>query len=392
MMRIGLVLPATPGYSETFFQNKIKGLIQCGHEVNLFVNKKTASETILCQVFYAPKLSGNVVNKALGAFMALLKLIVFSPGTLIRFHNLEKDNGASFKMFLKRAIINSHILGKKLDWLHFAFATMGVNRELAGKAIRAKVAVSLRGYDVSIYPLRHPDCYKKLWKNVDKVHTISNDLLVQAYLLGLPKDVETVKITPAIDGDHFGNTREGFSGNNIIRLLTVGRLHWIKGLEFSLEAIEKLKQKGYAIHYTLVGTGTEYERLIYATHQLGLENQVTFAGKVSPSRVAELMANNDIYIQYSIQEGFCNAVLEAQAAGMLCIVSDAEGLSENVLHEETGWVVRKKQPAVLAEQIHYVHALSSEKKEAIKSKAMQRVRKDFSLDKQRKEFNNFYTS
>ncbi|MBK7870836.1 MAG: glycosyltransferase family 4 protein [Saprospiraceae bacterium] len=49
----------------------------------------------------------------------------------------------------------------------------------------------------------------------------------------------------------------------------------------------------------------------------------------------------DIYLQYSIQEGFCNAVLEAQAMGLLCIVSDAEGLPENILHGQTGWVVPK---------------------------------------------------
>lgn len=63
--------------------------------------------------------------------------------------------------------------------------------------------------------------------------------------------------------------------------------------------------------------------------------------------IAKHLVTSDIYIQYSVQEGFCNAVLEAQATGMLCVVSDAEGLAENVLHEITGWVVPKKGTRVI---------------------------------------------
>ena len=59
----------------------------------------------------------------------------------------------------------------------------------------------------------------------------------------------------------------------------------------------------------------------------------------------------DIYIQPSIQEGFCNSVLEAQAMGLLVIVSDAEGLHENVINNVTGWVVKKRNPILLSEKL-----------------------------------------
>ena len=36
---IGLVLPAIPGYSETFFYSKINGLLEHGHIVKLFINQ-----------------------------------------------------------------------------------------------------------------------------------------------------------------------------------------------------------------------------------------------------------------------------------------------------------------------------------------------------------------
>ena len=106
--------------------------------------------------------------------------------------------------------------------------------------------------------------------------------------------------------------------------------------------------------------------------------------------VREAMEEADIYLQYSIQEGFCNAALEAQAMGLLCIVSDAEGLSENVLHGKTGWVVPKPKPDLLAQQILDVLAMPAEKLGRIRQAATGRVQKEFNLHKQQQEFVAFY--
>lgn len=391
-MRIGIVLPSLPGYSETFFINTINGLIDKGQTVVLFVSNGEANTSIPCKVYYQPNLSGNSVSKLINSTFALFKLFFFSFTKVLKYWKLEKANSSSLKTILKGLIINSHIINQKLDWLHFGFATMGINHELAGKAIGARVAVSFRGYDISIYPLKHPDCYANLWKNSDKVHTISDDLLSEAYQLGLPKAIEAVKITPAIEATTFINSRNHFFKNKTIRILTVGRLHWKKGLEYVLEALSKVKKLGYSIEYTIVGSGEEYERLVFAVYQLGLTNDVKFVGKKEHSEIPKLMATHDIFIQYSVQEGFCNAVLEAQAAGMLCIVSDAEGLSENVLHEKTGWVVPKRQPLLLARQIEAVYNLPQQKLKGIADTAVSRVKQDFNLEKQRNEFLTFYNA
>jgi colanic acid/amylovoran biosynthesis glycosyltransferase len=141
----------------------------------------------------------------------------------------------------------------------------------------------------------------------------------------------------------------------------------------------------------MVGSGEEYERLVFAVYQLGLTNEVKFIGKKEHHEIPNLMASHDVYIQYSVQEGFCNAVIEAQAAGMLCIVSDAEGLSENVLHEKTGWVVTKRQPELLAEQILSTITMDQELLDKIRVTAVQRVTNNFNLEKQKIEFEQFYS-
>ena len=61
------------------------------------------------------------------------------------------------------------------------------------------MAVSFRGYDINVYPLKHPGCYDEIWSKVDKVHSISDDLYKKALLLGLGRNISYTKITPAID-------------------------------------------------------------------------------------------------------------------------------------------------------------------------------------------------
>jgi len=389
-MIIGLVLNKEPGYSETFFVNKINSLMAAGHRVVLFVSSGRKAGSNLAQVRYAVNLSGSFLRRAVNSTIALACLIIKAPLTVWRFLKLEKQAGISFRISLLRLIINSHILSVKTDWLHFGFATLGVDREHVGKAIGAKVAVSLRGYDVSVYPLKHPGCYEMLWQNVAKVHTISDDLLKVAYDLGLPRRLPVTKITPAIDAIRFSNIKAGFFKEGQINILTVARLHWIKGMEYILEALALLQEDGFNFKYTIAGDGEDRERLVFAVHQLGLVDRVIFLGKVSHADIPSLMRDNDLYIQYSIQEGFCNSVLEAQAAGMLCIVSDAACLSENVIDDRTGWVVSKRRPDLLAKKIQEVINMPQDELLKVTRRATERIKSEFNLEKQREEFNAFY--
>src|SRR5690606_23007043 len=121
-----------------------------------------------------------------------------------------------------------------------------------------------------------------------------------------------------------------------------------------------------------------------------IEEQVKFLGKLEHQEVKEQLKKADIYIQYSVQEGFCNAVLEAQAMGLLCVVSDAEGLAENVLHQISGFVVPKRNPEELANTIEKLVYSPDNKKIEMKNAAIERIKKHFNIEKQQKEFVDFY--
>ena len=292
---------------------------------------------------------------------------------------------------MKNLILSSHIIGKPIDSIHYCFTTSILGKENVAMAMGIKSSISLRGYDISIYPYQNPGCYDLLWNKIDKVHSISDDLYAIAIQLGLSENIPYMKIPPSIDVEKF-KPNLSYKLSYPVKILTVGRLVWKKGYEHALQALVILRKKGINFRYCIIGEGPEREKLKFLIDEFNLNNYVNLEGALSPKEVIHRMMLSHIYIQPSIQEGFCNAVLEAQSIGLLSIVSDAEGLPENVLDEITGWVIPKRKPSLLAEKIEYVLNIPPEEISLIRNNAISRVEKDFNLEKQDEKFAQFFNN
>mgnify|MGYP001080904328 CR=1 FL=1 len=389
-MKIGLVLSSTPAYSETFFNSKIKGLLENGFEVLLFVQHKQANFS-LCKVVESPKIYKNAIFQFFAIIYEFILLVPYFKA-VSKFLILEHSQKTSIINCIKKTYLNADLLKQQLDWLHFGFATMAIGKEYVANSIGAKMAVSFRGFDIAIYPLKNPNCYELLFKQVTRAHTISNDLLQRAYELGLDNKTPVAKITPAIDTNIFKPFFNKNFANETKQFLTVTRLHWKKGIVLMLEALAIVKSKGHKFKYTIVGTGTDYEfeRIKFAILQFNLTNEVNLVGIRNREEVLEYYNKATIYLQYSISEGFCNAVLEAQAMGLLCVVSDAEGLPENIEDNVSGWVVLKLNAPALASKIIEVYSLGEIEKMNTSNNARKRVIDNFSLNDQNEKFKQFY--
>lgn len=385
-MKIGIVLASVPAYSETFFRNKILGLQNRGYQVILFTNHSKNTNFNLCKTIAAPN------SKTVLGFLNQIKNIVLNPKQAVKLYKLNRADKLSIKNSFINTVINAHFLNQKLDWLHFGFGTMALQRENVARAIGAKMAVSFRGFDIGVYPIKNENCYQLLWKKADKIHVISDSITRLLVDNGCTNLKKIFKITPAIDTALFEVDYQSTIHTTYV-ITTVARLHWIKGLEYTLQALALLKHH-YHINFVfqIIGEGKEKERLQYAAHKLGLQENVAFIGKIQPNQAVEYMKNTNFYIQYSMQEGFCNAVLEAQAMGKICIVSNAEGLSENVINNVTGFVVEKRNPKLLAQKIVEVINLDSIEKERIQNNAVTRVKNKFTLEQQIQKFHLFYST
>lgn len=384
-----MVFPNVPVYSETFFNYLIKGLIDKDYKIIVFTRNKDKVFTTY-PVYEPYTVTGNLFLDSINVVGVAIWLYLIRPVVTRKYLRLLKDDEIKGVEALKLLYQNAHILRRTLDWLYFGFATMTIGKEQVAKAIGAKMAMSIRGYDISITPLGKNNYYNLTWKYLDKLHYLSEDLLIIAHKLGLAENLQATKITPAVDTIQFRNIERKYFVYGQVRILTVARLHWKKGLNYALQAMRELLEKGMDFSYSIVGTGSEYEKLCFMIHDLDLTGNVKLLGKKTHGEVKELLLESDIFLMPSVQEGFCNAVIEAQASGCLCVVTNAEGLAENVINEETGTVVAKREPKAIAEAIQNLASRSPDLLSVISRNAQTRVKEEFDIKDHIKRWEDFF--
>jgi glycosyltransferase involved in cell wall biosynthesis len=133
---------------------------------------------------------------------------------------------------------------------------------------------------------------------------------------------------------------------NTLRAVFVGRHVPVKGLDVLLRAWALAKLPPGA-RLTIAGDGPERARLLALAKTLGIENEVDFPGLVH--NVPALLAEHNLYVQASHQEGLPNAVLEAMAAGLPVLATHISGHEDIVVDDETGFLVPVGDPNAFAQ-------------------------------------------
>jgi glycosyltransferase involved in cell wall biosynthesis len=117
-----------------------------------------------------------------------------------------------------------------------------------------------------------------------------------------------------------------------------------------------LKQQGFAerVRLTILGGGhPAYEAHLHAlVQELGVGNQVVFAGRVARPDVPDWLSRFDAFLFTSIwAEPMARTVMEAMAAGLLVIGSEVGGQVEMLSADENALTFAAGDSAGLADQI-----------------------------------------
>ncbi|MBO4547797.1 MAG: glycosyltransferase [Abditibacteriota bacterium] len=120
-----------------------------------------------------------------------------------------------------------------------------------------------------------------------------------------------------------------------------------KGYDAVIRALPMLQKAGIHATYRIAGPGSG-ERLAGLAERLGVRDRTELLGELTPEGVAEAMAEADIYLQPSLQEGLPRAVIEAMAMACPCIGSRVGGIPE-LLPEK--YLTRKNDPADICRKV-----------------------------------------
>lgn len=125
-------------------------------------------------------------------------------------------------------------------------------------------------------------------------------------------------------------------------LLWAGRFIDWKHPELPILLAERLKQRGYSFHLTMVGGGEMEGLLRRLVAEKKLSDEVEFGGYRKPSEVREMMERAHVYLLTSdYKEGWGAVLNEAMNSGCAVIASHAVGAAPFLLrHGENGLIFR----------------------------------------------------
>ena len=100
----------------------------------------------------------------------------------------------------------------------------------------------------------------------------------------------------------------------------IGRYTKEKNHEFILKIFSELKKMDSSVRLLMIGDGPLHTQIMQTAEQLGLSSDVIFTGVRSD--VERLVQAMDVFVLPSLYEGLPVTMVEAQAAGLPCLISD----------------------------------------------------------------------
>jgi glycosyltransferase involved in cell wall biosynthesis len=139
--------------------------------------------------------------------------------------------------------------------------------------------------------------------------------------------------------------------SDLPRLLCVGRIGSVdeKGFDVAIRAMPAVLARFPSARLAIAGDGPARKELMQIASDAGVTAQVDFLGWVHPDRVLELMNESSMVLMPSrVPEGFGLVALQAAQMGRPVVASGVGGVSEVVVHGETGLLVDPDDADALA--------------------------------------------
>jgi glycosyltransferase involved in cell wall biosynthesis len=263
----------------------------------------------------------------------------------------SRYDGWDFTAVLRLAAL---IRRQRIDLVHSFLFHMNVLGTLAARLTGRPCIASLRSvhYDFATWYRRWA------WRLVARCATAITAVSWQArdtLCLHTGIAAERVTVIPnGVDTDRFrpgpkrGLLQSAGVPSDALVIGTVGRLDPVKGHCYLLEAAAEVVKAHPQCHFVLIGNGSSaaVAEIAGQAARLRLDGHVHLLG--SREDGPELLREMDMFVLPSVSEGMSNALLEAMATGLPCVVTSVGGNREVVEGGRSGAVVEPRDARGLA--------------------------------------------
>jgi len=207
-----------------------------------------------------------------------------------------------------------------------------------------------------------------------------------------------VLIPPPFDTDAFsqlppeGLFRKQYQLGDKQVFMFLGRIHWIKGIDFLVASFAELAKTNADAVLVIVGNDDGYKATLEELiDKLGIVDKVLFTGFLGGDDKLAALVDADAVIQTSRYEQGAWAPFEAVLCGTPIIVSSNSGAGEDVRKIDAGYLVEYGNISDLKGKMEYVISNRAEARDKTR-KAKEYIIGNMSIEKGIEKYENLYKS
>jgi glycosyltransferase involved in cell wall biosynthesis len=249
------------------------------------------------------------------------------------------------------------------DVAHAHFWMSGLATVLAASACSVPVAQTFHALgvvkkryqgDADTSPRDRIRLERMIGRQADRVIATCSDEMFELARLGVPRTRMSV-VPCGVDLNQFsphGSTQTRTARH---RLVSVGRLVPRKGFDVAIAALPYLPETELVVaggpEKGKLASDPEARRLRALAQRLGVADRVRWPGQVPHDDMAALLRSADAVLCTPWYEPFGIVPLEAMACGRPVVAAAVGGLTDTVVDEVTGLLVRPRAPRELAARV-----------------------------------------
>lgn len=364
-MRIAFVVWRFPVLSEPFILNQICGLIDRGHDVQIYALNGAPDKNAKVHELvdrYDLMSRAHLVDRLpeTGQLLHVLKHFTMPalrhPFLALKVLTRARHAVTPLKMLNRASLL---LQAGSFDVVHCQFGSLALPILEFRKAglMQGRLVTHFRGIDISSFVRENgSDVYDEVFSESDYFLANCAFFKDKAVALGCPET--------RIEAHGSGINLSAFPfrpippiENGRVDLISAGRLVEKKGLCYALRAVARLVRMGRSVHYAIIGDGPERARLEVLASELGISDHVTFHGWRTHTEISALLAKAHIFLAPcqtaadGNQDAPVNTLKEAMAIGLPVIASRHGGIPELVEDGVSGSLVPERDAEALATSI-----------------------------------------
>ncbi|XP_017961848.1 phosphatidylinositol N-acetylglucosaminyltransferase subunit A [Drosophila navojoa] len=211
---------------------------------------------------------------------------------------------SAFSALAHEALMVGALLGLKTVFTdHSLFGFADLSAALTNKLL-----------EITLSMVNHAICVS----HIGKENTVLRACVAKHRVSVIPNAVDTALFTP----DPSQRPKNG-----VINIVVASRLVYRKGIDLLAGVIPRFKNTPN-INFIIVGDGPKRDLLEEIREKTNMQDRVEILGAVEHAKVRDVLVRGHIFVNTSLTEAYCMAIVEAASCGLQVVSTSVGGIPE----------------------------------------------------------------